>query len=392
MEGRLPLAVGVSIRDYYEDKDALAKNVFYDKYGENIYATKRPGISSYLTASGIPSGIYGDTAFVTPSYTWNASANNGSTFVVVGNKDTLDTYHDFFLVSTDSGLTWRTIQVPYIGTWTGVCWNGTVFCAVGYTGPAWSLTGITATSPDGITWTNRATSLNVINAIAADTATGRMVVVGNGNALSDPNIAYSTDNGVSWTTVTLLEGGYAYSYSGIAYCSGLSLFAIVGGGNAYKIQTSPTGVTWTDVATAPPVQRRNIAASSTTFVTLRYENQNLCDQSTNGVNWGTRTLPASHVYGDGIAWTGSHFIAVFNSSFSIAKSADGITWTQITLPSPNELVNYPSCEPATIVGNGTNTAILMGYTPEALVNYYLSTDTSASFTLTSLGITYPYPV
>lgn len=55
---RFPLYAPLLQRDATSDKDALAKNVFYDSVESMTYATKRPGIEAYISATGEGLGIF----------------------------------------------------------------------------------------------------------------------------------------------------------------------------------------------------------------------------------------------------------------------------------------------------------------------------------------------
>jgi hypothetical protein len=56
---RLSLTAKLSPRDSTSEKDSLSANVFYEKDSKGtVRAVKRPGLVSYLEASGAASGIF----------------------------------------------------------------------------------------------------------------------------------------------------------------------------------------------------------------------------------------------------------------------------------------------------------------------------------------------
>lgn len=134
------------------------------------------------------------------------------------------------------GITW----VDYTGsqgiTLGTTTWNGSVYCS------ADSLAGssvVIKTSPDALTWTTQspiAGTHGLIYSIASKTSTGTMVI-----AEGDNVIDYSTDNGVSWTTVTLPTINSGDECKKVLFVN--NLFVVLTDGGA--MLTSPDGITWT---------------------------------------------------------------------------------------------------------------------------------------------------
>ena len=75
---------------------------------------------------------------------WHAIAWNGTVFCAVGYSGTGNRVQ-----TSSDGITWTTRSTPADNSWRGVAWNGTVFCAVAISGTG----NRVMTSPDGITWT-----------------------------------------------------------------------------------------------------------------------------------------------------------------------------------------------------------------------------------------------
>ncbi len=114
-------------------------------YGKNRFVAIKSGssVSNYATTSGV-TGTW--TAGALPSSSnWNSIAYGNNRFVAVSNTSgTIAAY------SLD-GITWTAATLPATAAWTKVTYGQGVFLAV-------SSTTAAATSPDGITWTTRATS------------------------------------------------------------------------------------------------------------------------------------------------------------------------------------------------------------------------------------------
>jgi hypothetical protein len=114
-------------------------------YGKNRFVAIKSGtaVTNYATTSGV-TGTW--TAGTLPSSSnWNSIAYGNNRFVAVSNTSgTVAAY------SLD-GITWTASTLPATASWTKVTYGQGVFLAV-------STTTAAATSPDGVTWTVRATS------------------------------------------------------------------------------------------------------------------------------------------------------------------------------------------------------------------------------------------
>jgi hypothetical protein len=191
---RIPLVESIDTRLPGDSKDGLASNIFYDK-GSNgtIYATKRPGITSYLSGSGLAQGIYAwtDASGTSHLYTFTDSATKGS-FGAYGNG----VY--FYLPSltltskgmySSDGLTWRVVSLPSSQTWGRVIYANNAFYA-------FALGGATTIyrSPDGLGW----------QAITMPLKTYTDMTYGSGTwVLLANNAVYSSTDGITFTARTI---------------------------------------------------------------------------------------------------------------------------------------------------------------------------------------------
>ena len=155
--------------------------------------------------------------------------NNGSTFIVL-NQNTGRT-SDY--KSTDNGATWSAIttnfgaQIPNYAKYS----NGVYIIA--------GSGGALVTSTDATTWTlnssaSTAMSAASINAIANNGGSTWVIVGASGK------VAYSTNNGTTWTAATGTGSG---TFQSITYDSTLGLFAAVG--NDGSVYVSSNGISWT---------------------------------------------------------------------------------------------------------------------------------------------------
>ena len=200
-----------------------------------------------------------------------------------------------------------------------------------------------ATSPDGITWTQRPLdTLGSLSAIAF--GNGRFVAIGSGGV-----IVTSTD-GIAWSHGPLMWG----DFSGVAYGNGR--FVTVGivetwQGNRGTILTSVDGMTWNQTI-SEAYSLHGITYGNGQFVAV---NGSMVMTSVDGVVWnrfnsGTPTSTSSQglqhvVYADG------QFVAVGELG-AIATSSDGATWKPRISKTSNDLSG---------VAYGNGTFVVVGF-------------------------------
>jgi hypothetical protein len=178
--------------------------------------------------------------YSTDGYNWTETGTVGST------TDVIYLNNKFFAMGnlpfgspakfSTNGITWTDntgTQGILVSTTT---WNGLIYCEATNTA-GFPIT--IRTSSDTLTWTTQAPiagSHQNIYGITANTATGTMVI-----AEADNEVHYSTNNGVSWTTVTLPTVTSGDECRNIKYTN--SLFTVLMFSGA--VLTSPDGITWT---------------------------------------------------------------------------------------------------------------------------------------------------
>lgn len=373
---RLPLVEQVEPRLSDSVKDGLASNLLYDKEDIAVYAVKRPGLTSYISGVGNGLGLFGDFSFNFPSIEWSDIEWNGTSFCAISRPNTGVTYPNLSIVSSDFGATWTQGYLPNAGPWYALAWNGTTFCAISNEFSA--VTSTFATSTDGITWTERAgPSLGGWSGIASNGNNNDFVVVREVSSLGVFS-AYSTNSGVSWTNGNLDSDGW----TDVAWNAGASLYCTVSNTQTTKLKTSPTGAVWTN-RTIGAGNRQCICSSPTRFFTPA-NNSDYGHISDDGITWTQVSLPTIRNWTK-CCWDGSKFLALATDDGYIAASTDatGTSWFEYALPTYSDGTVYSAM-------NGRNDYVVaLGDGVSANLYGYNNT-----FTVTQQNLNryYPYPV
>ena len=147
-----------------------------------------------------------------------------------------------------------------------------------------------------------------------------LVVVGVGTN----SIAYSTDNGRTWTGITdePMSSGNASAY-------GNGKWVAVGGGGGVSIAYSTDGITWTGAA-YPFTAGYGVAYGNGLFVALgNTTGNNSIVTSSDGIIWTGRGSSIFTSYGTCATYANGLWVAGGVGSNCLAYSTDGINWTGI---------------------------------------------------------------
>lgn len=191
-----------------------------------------------------------------------------------------------------------------------------LFVACGYGN---SNVGFVSTSPDGATWTQRATFAGtVLNDVHQSAANGYFIAVGR-DASSNGKMFKSADLD-TWSAVTLPAGTKtlnAVHYNGTIWvaCS-----------NTGQFLTSSDGETWTIVYTG------TFAPQDVSFgnIWVAVANGGRFYYSSDGSSWNVSTLPVTGSNMFGIAWNGTNLWVATGQSGKLCTSPDGVNWTART--------------------------------------------------------------
>ena len=224
--------------------------------------------------------------------------------------------------STDNGVTWTAVANSPFGSATdgtssirSIAYGGGRFIAMG--------ASMAAYSPDGIIWT--ALDQYPVSRHVVAYGDGKFVVGG-----ATGTMAYSTDNGASWTSITnsIIYPGIIGS---IAYGDGKF---VAGGEKAGTMAYSTDGVTWNDMANSPfntaPSNAHyiyGIAYGGGKFVAADNYDGRMA-YSTDGITWNVAANSPFTSGIRGIAYGGGKFVAVGQDG-KMAYSANGITWNVV---------------------------------------------------------------
>jgi len=201
-------------------------------------------------------------------------------------------------------------SMPTSRGWRRSAWNGVIHVATGYI----SL-GYYATSPDGVTWTDRYIGAAVY---LMDVAWGndKFVMVGTGSN------AYTSPDGVNWTPRAYAQNGWhtAVGWSG-------SHFLITT--DSQPFERSADGVTWTSEA-AP--QGNNVyylaVWNGEVWITVSGFGTNQIWTSPTGLagSWTSRQFVSAATWNCGASLNGLTVLAAAGNGDTYT-SPDGITWT-----------------------------------------------------------------
>lgn len=207
-----------------------------------------------------------------------------------------------------------------------------------------SPTAVSASSPDGITWTQRTMPTTEYSTGLAFGAGVFTTVTYNNSGIG----AYST-NAITWTQTTLAVGTnwFAVTYGDkfVAVARSSSIAGTSTNGITWTQRTLPTTAGWTDVNYGNGIY---IAVPNANSYVAR---------STDGITWANQTTPQSGYYS--VVW-GNGVWVITRSSTDYATSTDGITWTARVAPAPLGDVDF---------GNGYFMAVI-----SATFKSYYSTD------------------
>lgn len=318
---RVPLVEDVEPRLSSSNKDGLASNVFYDKSkAENIYATKRPGITNYVTGSGEASGIfgYGDDLFIfsDPSLqqNWNGLTYGAGRWVAVASiTDGVDT--NLAIFSTNNGTSWRKATLPATRTWAYCAYGNGIFVA-----GANDATDQYATSTNGLTWAARTLPASV-------TCSGISFANGVFFLLAGPSTLYTSTDGLNWTSRAISNCGFGagagnwgqVTWNGTVYCATGDATS-----TNQKYSTSSDAITWTARTGASTQASTRIAANTSTGRLVSTGTTRNEYSTDNGVTW-TQNTPG-FTFQEALTFDGTNFVSV-SSTKVIRYSTDGITWS-----------------------------------------------------------------
>lgn len=198
-------------------------------------------------------------------------------------------------------------------------------------------------SADGTNWVSRTRSVSTFGGVKTSPVAG--VAFGAGrfvaltaNTISQGNTFHSA-NGSDWSgspyssILTMPPGAITF---------GAGRFVVVGGDDASgatAIASSTTGTNWTQHYTGASGALKAVTFGGSQFVAVGRANAGFRPvlTSSDGVSWSAQTFLAgltNNLFS--IAYGGGNFVAV-GAAGAVARSADGISWTQQSITPSNHL-------------------------------------------------------
>jgi hypothetical protein len=297
----------------------------------NIDGTSLYAMGSYEALYKTTDGTNWTKLTVTGSagYSMFDAASNGSTIVVLANKDADKTVKLFF--SQDQGATWSSFVPGAASTLSRLVWTGSNFIAFGGD----SINNYVLLSTNGVTWSKVAVAPPQPGSwkAAATDGNGNVLMVGTTSGIPMVITAFSSDHGATWTTFTTSINADSQD---CAYFNGNFY---VGGWNMFVSKVTDAGRAFTSVGSVRetrgfdffflPNQNFALARESRTVSGVTTTNLQL---TRNGADWFSLGITGNPSFRRGAALSGHmHFIQteIVNgyTTFKVAKTSTDVTAT-----------------------------------------------------------------
>lgn len=208
---------------------------------------------------------------------WRGIAWDGTQFCAVGSGGTN------YAATSPTGTTWTPQAGLASGVWQGIAWAAgpNLFVAVGDASPSGGGVGkAIATSPTGVTWTLRHTLSNRNwSAVTYSPTLGLWCAVCRQRWSDYKNVSTSPD-AVTWTDRAVPS--WATAWRAVAWNTVAELFVAVGDGPSSYCATSPDGLVWTLRPSMPPRVWTALVWSGTEMMAVGEDGA--C-ASTDGILW-----------------------------------------------------------------------------------------------------------
>ncbi len=245
------------------------------------------------------------------------------------------------IATSPDGITWTERTNPATSAWSDVCWSPSLSLFV-TVGAGSGGTDRVATSPNGITWTLRTAAANRDWQCVTWSPDLNLFVAGAQTGVATASIMTSPD-GINWTS----RDGTSAGGRAVVWSPELSLFAMIFKitGSTQQVQTSPDGINWTRRNTPNQTGWNDIAWSPELdlFVAVGYPTaggSTYSMYSADGTNWTAGDLTTGSVTDlNGIAWSPElHLFLHGGGVVTTGVSSNGVNWNLLT----------PNCSQATI--------------------------------------------
>ncbi len=213
---------------------------------------------------------------------------------------------------------WTERIAPDLRLWSSITYGNGLFVAVSLDGDDQAMT-----SPDGFTWTTRATPGSDSDWSSITYGNGLFVAVS-----SSGEVMFSAD-GISWTLGT----APSEAWSSVSYGAG----TFVAVGNADYVITSPDGQTWSAAGSVEDTSWRSVTYGEGTFVAVADFATEQVITSVDGSVWTAAAIQPDVSEWVAVTYGEGRFVAVAcvcdPSQKEAAYSDDGENWTAVDAPS-----------------------------------------------------------
>ena len=247
---------------------------------------------------------------------------------------------------------WTGFDVGTVVNWQSVTFGEGLFVAVG----EGNNDSLAMTSPDGITWTRHVTNPTHQRLWSnVEYANGDFVAVAMRNNNSANTDVMTSPDGITWTlrttpeftNCTPLSTARCNQFWGLAYGNGawVAVGTVNSNGASFNVMRSTdNGSTWTYVTVPSAQSWRDVTFSGSEFIAVSRDTGPKMMTSTDGITWTERSAPAA----DGVQAVGSTVVLVNGNSFDIAYSyTSNLSCTPVspathcfTTPTMNALVSH----------------------------------------------------
>ena len=258
----------------------------------------------------------------------NNLAWNGTTLCLAGHNGKVATSSDGIIWYYQDGLsrsndTWGNTQIS------DVAWNGSVFCVIGVAFKDGGLYTKIATSTDGVTWIRRYGLNGVFTTL--ECMNGQFCAIGAGG------LSATSLDGINWTNSNALSFTEWGTTNPIVLEKFADRFWAIGYGG--KVVSSLDGINWVYQPNVSGLSYIGISWSGTQFCAV--DNYGLVRTSPDGVEWQSWSElyealntasggDSNLVRVDSITWSGTHFCIISGNNQTIMTSPDGIVWTYLS--------------------------------------------------------------
>lgn len=326
---RLPVTPQLSTKDGISNKNARLTNCLKEVRQTGDLAQVRPGLEVAATSVGNGNGlvcfdgelvsVFGATlrAAYEEVVIWERAFIGYKTYtdIIYENSLWLWVYNGGMSYSSD-GVTWANCTGLSFAYFEGVAFGNGVFCAVSTN---MSSTGVAYTSNDGISWTGR----------TIPNRSWRKIAFGNGIFIAVAtigNVFATSPDGITWTERSIPISSYWYDiqFDGVGFC-------VVGFG---VWLTTTDGITWANGSLPSNNAHWTLSTNLSRFVAVDYYGVTSYSDD-HGNTWSvgdTLGISKCSFYALGYFWVLSYDTAY--------KSVDGRYFTETEGPLPNSAATW----------------------------------------------------